>query len=157
VRGGGPSASREDAVGQPRRRQALTDAAALYGVVTAGGVIGSLLRWSVALLLPVTEAGLPWATFLANATGCFVIGFYAALTGPDGRLFAGPRMRQFVMTGICGGYTTFSGFSLETVRFLLSGDGRSAALYLVISVASWLAAVWLGDALASRLNKMKGT
>lgn len=154
---GDPAASREDAAGQRRRRQALVDAAQLYAIVMAGGVIGSLLRWVVALVLPVAEGGLPWATFFANATGCFAIGFYATLTGPDGRLFVGPRMRQFFTTGICGGYTTFSGFSLETVRFVLSGDERSAALYLAISVVSWLVAVWLGDVLAWRLNNMRGT
>jgi CrcB protein len=130
---------------------------ALYGVVIVGGVVGSLLRWAIALLLPIPAGGLPWATFVANASGCFAIGFYAALTGPDGRLCVGPHMRQFVMTGICGGYTTFSGFSLEMVGLFLSGDGRSAALYLLISVAGWLGAVWLGGVLASRLNKMKGT
>ncbi len=60
------------------------------------------------------------------------------------------------MTGICGGYTTFSGFSLETVRFVQAGDGRSAALYLVVSVVSWLGAVWLGDVLAWRYNNSRG-
>ncbi len=153
---GDPAASGEDAAGQRRRRQALVDAAAMYGFVTAGGVIGSLLRWAVALMLPVADGGLPWATFFANATGCFAIGFYATLTGPDGRLFVGPRMRQFFTIGICGGYTTFSSFSLETFRFVLSGDVRSAALYLAISLASWLVAVWLGDMLAFRLNNMRG-
>jgi CrcB protein len=106
----------------------------------------------VALLLPQAQGDLPWATFVANVSGCFVIGFYAALTGPDGRLFAGPRMRQFVMTGICGGYTTFSGFSLETFGFLSVGDLGSAALYLALSLAGWLAAVWLGHIAASVLN-----
>lgn len=153
---GGNAISQESAARRRRRREALVDAAWLYGVVMAGGVIGSLLRWTVTLLLPIAEAGLPWATLLANATGCFAIGFYATLTDPGGRLFVGPRMRQFVMTGICGGYTTFSGFSLETVHFVLSGDERSAALYLTISVASWLAAVWLGDVLARRFNDMRG-
>ena len=124
-------------------------------MVTLGGVIGSLMRWAVSLLLPLAEGGLPWATFAANASGCFVIGFYATLTGPDGRLFVGPRTRQFVTTGVCGGYTTFSGFSLETFRFLSAGDGRSAALYLSISLSSWLAAVWLGDVLARRLNNWR--
>jgi CrcB protein len=156
VSAGDPAASGEDAAGQRRRRQALVDAAAMYGFVTAGGVIGSLLRWAVALMLPVADGGLPWATFFANATGCFAIGFYATLTGPDGRLFVGPRMRQFFTIGICGGYTTFSSFSLETFRFVLSGDVRSAALYLAISLASWLVAVWLGDMLAFRLNNMRG-
>jgi len=120
-----------------------------------GGVLGSLLRWLVSLALPPIEGGLPWATLVANASGCLVIGFYAALTGPDGRLFVGPRTRQFVMTGICGGYTTFSGFSLETFRFLSAGDWRPSVLYLVLSLASWLLAVWLGDILASRLNNWR--
>jgi CrcB protein len=149
---GDPSAAQEDAAGQQRRWRAAADTAGLYGMVTLGGIIGSLLRWAVSLALPVTQSGLPWGTFFANATGCFVIGFYATLTGPYGRLFVGPRTRQFVMTGICGGYTTFSSFSLETVRFVLSGDGYSAVLYLLISLASWLVAVWLGDVLAERLN-----
>jgi len=156
VSAGDRATPREDAAGQRRRREALVDAAVMYCIVTVGGVIGSLLRWVVALALPIADGGLPWATFFANATGCFAIGFYATLTGPDGRLFVGPRMRQFVMIGICGGYTTFSAFSLETVRFILSGDERSSALYLAISLASWLAAVWLGDMLAGRLNNMRG-
>ncbi len=153
---GDPATSREDAAERRRRWQALVDSAAMYGFVTMGGVIGSLLRWVVALVLPVADGGLPWATFFANATGCFAIGFYATLTGPDGRLFVGPRMRQFFTIGICGGYTTFSAFSFETLRFVLSGDGRSAVIYLAISLASWLAAVWLGDMLAQRLNNMRG-
>lgn len=128
----------------------------LYGAVMAGGVLGSLLRWLVALAIPIVEGGLPWATLLINVSGCLFIGFYAALTGPDGRLFVGPRMRQFVMTGICGGYTTFSSFSLETMRLALSGHEGLAALYVGLSLAGWLAAVWLGDALAGRLNILKG-
>jgi fluoride exporter len=156
VSAGDPATSREDAAERRRRWQALVDSAAMYGFVTMGGVIGSLLRWVVALVLPVADGGLPWATFFANATGCFAIGFYATLTGPDGRLFVGPRMRQFFTIGICGGYTTFSAFSFETLRFVLSGDGRSAVIYLAISLASWLAAVWLGDVLAQRLNNMRG-
>jgi CrcB protein len=139
-----------------RRLQALTTALGLYGAITLGGIVGSLLRWLVSLALPAIEGGLPWATFLINASGCLVIGCYAALTGPDGRLFVGPRMRQFVMTGICGGYTTFSGFSLETMRLVLSGNGWSAGLYLAMSLVSWLVAVWLGDALAGRLNTLEG-
>jgi CrcB protein len=145
-------AAHDDVAAWRRRRRALLDTAALYAVVMLGGVLGSLLRWAVALFLPLAEGGLPWATFTVNALGCFVIGFYATLTGPDGRVFASPRTRQFVMTGICGGYTTFSGFSLEVFRFLLADDGGSLALYLLASLASWLAAVWLGEILAWRLN-----
>ncbi|WP_231714709.1 fluoride efflux transporter CrcB [Enhydrobacter aerosaccus] len=117
-----------------------------------GGILGSLARWIVALVLPATLGGLPWPTLFANVTGCFVIGFFAALTGPSGRLFIGPKSRQFVMTGICGGYTTFSGFSLEMLRFVSAGDVRSAAIYLIVSIVAWLSAVWVGETLAERIN-----
>jgi CrcB protein len=124
----------------------------LAAAVVVGGVIGSLVRWAVALALPETLAGLPWPTLFANITGSFVIGFYATLTAPGGRLFASARARQFVMTGFCGGYTTFSGFSIEILRLVQAGDVRTAAVYGLVSVASWLAAVWLGDALAGWIN-----
>lgn len=149
---GSGEASPQGATGVRPRWHALGAAIKLYLAVIAGGIIGSLVRWLVALAVPVTTSGMPWATLFANVTGCFVIGFYAALSGPDGRLFAGPRTRQFVMTGICGGYTTFSGFSIEMLRLLMSGDTRLALIYLVFSLATWLAAVWLGDALAEWLN-----
>jgi fluoride exporter len=137
---------------QPRRWSAFVDGFGLYVAVMAGGMLGSLARWIVALVLPATVAGMPLPTLFANVTGCFVIGFFAAFTGPNGRLFVGSRTRQFVMTGICGGYTTFSAFSLETFRFLFGGDIRSAAAYVVLSLAGWFSAVWLGDALAERIN-----
>ena len=128
----------------------------LYFSVIAGGILGSLLRWVVALVLPAVDGGLPWPTLFANVTGCLIIGFYSALTGPDGRLFVDPRTRQFVMTGICGGYTTFSGFAVEMLRFVQSGNAREAALYLGVSVLSWLLAVWLGDAAARRFMNRTG-
>jgi len=84
----------------------------------------------------------------------FIIGFYATLTSPDGRLFVSPRQRQFVMVGICGGYTTFSAFSLETLRLVQSGDIRAASLNLSVSVVGWMTAVWLGHALAARFNRL---
>src|SRR6201987_1871426 len=131
-------------------------AAILYACVAAGGVLGSLARYIAALVIPVV-AGFPWPTLFVNITGSFIIGFYSTLSGPDGRVFASTRQRQFVMTGFCGGYTTFSAFSLETFRLFHGGMTRTAFAYIAVSVVTWLVAVWLGHMLASRLNRLKGS
>ncbi len=130
--------------------------AILYACVATGSVIGGVARYLVSLAMQMIP-GLPWATLFVNVTGSFIIGFYGTLSGPDGRLFASTQQRQFVMTGICGGYTTFSSFSLETFRLLHSGNTASALINIVVSVVGWLLAVWLGHALASRLNRLKGS
>jgi fluoride exporter len=135
-----------------RRRQT----AILYGCVGLGSVIGGVTRYLVSLALQMIP-GLPWATLFVNVTGSFTIGFYGTLSGPDGRVFASVQQRQFIMTGICGGYTTFSAFSLETFKLLQSGNTTTALIYIVVSVVGWLLGVWLGHAVASRLNRLKGS
>jgi CrcB protein len=130
--------------------------AILYVCVAIGGMLGSIARYLVSLVIPAV-AGFPWATLFVNVTGSFIIGFYSTLTGPDGRMFAGTRQRQFVMTGFCGGYTTFSAFSLETFRLLHGGMIKTAFSYIAVSVVTWLLAVWLGYAWANRLNRLKGS
>jgi CrcB protein len=145
----------------PRQRQlrwrAARDGLLLYLCVALGTAIGGVARALVSLAaIEVAGAGFPWGTLAANVGGSFVIGFYATLTAPGGRLFAGARQRHFVMTGICGGVTTFSVFSLETLHFATVGDYRMAALNVGLSVVTWLAAVWLGHALAARVNRLRG-
>jgi CrcB protein len=153
---GGPQPVEPDRRRRPRFAQARA-AGAVYAAIAAGSVVGSLLRWLASLALAAMfGAGFPLGTLFVNVTGSFAIGFFAGLTAPDGRLLVGSRLRQFVMIGVCGGYTTFSAFSLETARFLSGGDLAAAAGYVGVSVTTWLAAVWLGDALAARLNRLKG-
>jgi CrcB protein len=138
-----------------RRWLRLPPKAELYVAVGAGAIVGGIARWLISELLNAGfPSGLPWGTFFVNITGSFIIGFYAAFTGPDGRLFASAAQRQFVMTGFCGGYTTFSSFSLETVRLLAAGQLWMGSLYIGTSIVSWLAAVWLGFALATWLSRL---
>jgi CrcB protein len=95
----------------------------------------------------------PWGTFWVNVSGCLAIGFFATLTGPGSRHFAGNDARLFLLTGICGGYTTFSAFSLQTLDLLRAGDWPRAGAYVVGSVAVCLGSVWLGHLLATPFNQ----
>ena len=128
--------------------------AMLYAWVSFGSILGGLARYFVSLVLD-TGPGFPFATLFINATGSLIIGFYATLTGPDGRVLARPEHRQFVMTGFCGGYTTFSAFSLETFRLFHGGMRLTALAYIATSVVCWLVSVWLGHMMASRYNRLK--
>ncbi|HTI86855.1 MAG TPA: fluoride efflux transporter CrcB [Alphaproteobacteria bacterium] len=125
--------------------------------IAVGGAIGSVLRfWVAEVFARAFGTEFPWGTVFANVSGCFVIGFFATLTGPEGRVFAGPLSRQFVMIGICGGYTTFSSFSLQTLALLQTGDGGKAALNVGMSLVLCLLAVWIGHVAAGMLNQMNG-
>lgn len=130
----------------------------LYLAVTIGSVIGSVLR-ALASLAAIAwfGQGFPWGTLFVNVLGSFVIGFYATLTAPGGRIFAGTIQRQFVMTGICGGFTTFSMFSLEVFQSLHGGNFSLAGLYVAVSLVTWFAAIWLGHMFAARLNRFGGS
>ncbi len=94
----------------------------------------------------------PTGTLIVNVTGCFVIGLFFALTGPSSAFVAPPLVRQTVMIGFLGGYTTFSSFSLQTLDLLRSGHTRRALLNVTASVVLCVGAVALGHLLASHLN-----
>jgi fluoride exporter len=83
----------------------------------------------------------PIGTLIVNVSGSFVVGFFAALTGPDGRLLVGTNARQFVLIGVCGGYTTFSSFSLQTLNLARNREMALAGANVALSVALCLIAV----------------
>jgi CrcB protein len=125
--------------------------------VMLGSALGGGLRyWISGLAAEHVGETFPVGTLLVNVSGSFVIGFFATLTGPDGRIFVGSDARLFVMTGVCGGYTTFSSFSLQTLTLAQDGEWALAGLNVVLSVVLCLIAVWLGYVVAAMLNQLKG-
>lgn len=121
----------------------------IYFWVMFGGALGSGARfWASGLVGERYGEVFPLGTLFVNVTGSFLIGFFAALAEPSGPLLVSPRLRQFVMIGICGGYTTFSAFSLQTLELARAGDWLRAGLNSVLSLVCCLVAVWLGRILA---------
>jgi len=128
----------------------------LYFWIAIGSALGGMARyWFSGVAARLWGETFPWGTLLINVLGSFVIGFFGTLTGPDGRVFVGSTARQFVMVGICGGYTTFSSFSLQTLNLLNDGEWLRAGGYIGASVALCLVAVWAGYALGVGLNSLK--
>ena len=122
-----------------------------------GGGLGSLARWwASGFIAQRFGETFPWGTLLVNVSGSFVIGLFATLTGPDGRWLAPASFRQFFMLGICGGYTTFSSFSLQTLNLAEDGQWFKAGANAVLSLVLCLVGVWLGHILALNMNSMKG-
>ena len=120
--------------------------------VAAGGALGSVGRYWLTVFV-ATRLGetFPHATLLINVLGSLVIGAFGAATLPSGAYPLGDAWRLFVMVGICGGFTTFSAFSLQTLMLLRGGVPAAAALNVVLSVALCLASVAVGWWLGSRL------
>ena len=121
-------------------------------VVILGGAIGTFLRYAVSVLALPISRHLPWGTILINVSGSFVIGLFGTLTLAGGRFPASENLRLFVMIGLCGGYTTFSSFSLQTLDLLRGGAVARAALNVALSVVLCIAAVAAGHLAAARAN-----
>lgn len=130
----------------------------LYLLIALGGALGSVARfWLNGLISSHFGETFPWGTLIVNVTGSFVIGFFGTLTAPEGRVFASSNTRQFFMTGVFGGYTTFSSFSLQTLSLARNGEWLRAGGNTVGSVVACLIAVWLGHICAQAFNQLKGT
>ena len=119
--------------------------AAAYAWVALGSAIGGVARfWLANLIAERWPASLPWGTVIVNVTGSFAIGLLAAMTTAGGRWQLDPRWAPFLMSGICGGYTTFSAFSLQTLVLAQQQQHWHALANIVLSLVLCLAAVWLG-------------
>jgi len=130
-----------------------------YLWVAIGGALGSVSRfWLSGFVAERYGETFPWGTIVINVTGSFVIGIIAALAIPEGRLDSQSRTfaTQFLMYGICGGYTTFSSFSLQTLNLLRAREWLYAGGNVILSVVLCMIAVWLGYLLGSVFNSMKG-
>ena len=125
-----------------------------YVLIAIGSALGGMGRYFVSgVVTTLTGGTFPYGTMLVNISGCLVIGFFATLTGPDGRFLVGTPARQFVMVGICGGYTTFSSFSLETLYLARAGEWMSATANAAGSVVLCMLSVWLGFIAATAINR----
>ncbi|MEZ5354840.1 MAG: fluoride efflux transporter CrcB [Bryobacteraceae bacterium] len=115
-------------------------------LVAAGSALGGVGRLAIYLLLTRLGAdSFPWGTVVVNLLGSGVIGWFAGTSPPTSM-----EARYFVMTGICGGFTTFSTFSLDTLNMLRAGEAGKAIAYVALQLGLCLAGVWLGHAAAGR-------
>lgn len=112
--------------------------------VGAGGAVGASARYLLGFLPVHSRSGFPVMTLLINIIGAFLIGLLAAVAKGSG---LSPRMLLFLKVGVCGGFTTFSTFSLETAGLLQNGQTYAAAVYMVLSALLCVAAVFGGQAL----------
>ncbi len=119
--------------------------------VGLGGALGAMGRYGISLL-PLKSA-FPWLTLLTNVLGALVIGVVVGVTADNA---ASPNTVLFWKTGVCGGFTTFSTFSLETLRLLEGGQTGAGLLYAGASVVLCVAGVYIGELLGRALLRRSG-
>lgn len=111
-------------------------------IVGLGGAVGAVMRYLIGLLPFNPDNGFPIKTFIINVVGAFVIGIVAALAAKNS---INPKLVLFLKVGICGGFTTFSSFALETDQLLMKGQSLTAVLYVLLSIFAGVMAVFLAD------------
>ncbi|MEP6711966.1 MAG: fluoride efflux transporter CrcB [Ferruginibacter sp.] len=111
-----------------------------YLLVGVGGGLGAMLRYLV--YLSFRNTNFPYATLLINIAGSFIIGLVLGLSLKE--INFSSNLKLFLATGICGGFTTFSAFSIENVDLLQAGRFNAAFFYIAASVCAGIAAAWLG-------------
>ncbi|MGI4830806.1 MAG: fluoride efflux transporter CrcB [Janthinobacterium lividum] len=119
--------------------------------VAIGSALGGVARYALTRWTLFFSAELPWGTVLINVLGCFVIGFFGTYTLASGRHATSENIRLFVMVGLCGGFTTFSSFSLQTFDLVRAGAWGRALANVMISVVLCFVSVALGHLAAHHL------
>jgi fluoride exporter len=125
-----------------------------YLFIALGSALGGVARhWLGAFTAQRWGEAFPLGTLLANVSGSFCIGLLFVLTGPGDRWAVSPELRNGLLVGVLGGYTTFSSFSLQTLHLARDGQWLAAGLNVILSLALCLGAVWLGFALGQTVNR----
>lgn len=125
-----------------------------YLWIGLGGALGSIARaWLALTVARITGPQFPWGTILINIIGSFVIGFFGTLTASGSRFAVPVDARAFVIIGLCGGFTTFSSFSLQTLELVRDGRIAQALGNIVLSVTLCLSAVAVGHYGAAAINR----
>jgi CrcB protein len=128
----------------------------LLWYVALGSAVGGASRFALSTFVQQrTSSAFPFGTLIVNITGSLILGFVLryALASPS----VSAEMRALLTTGFCGGYTTFSTFSYESIALIEDGDYRRAAIYIVLSVVVSLIATFLGIAAAGQLLAARRT
>jgi fluoride exporter len=118
--------------------------------VAVGSALGGMARYGLSGFVAnrIGET-FPWGTLVVNVSGALIIGLLAALVAPGSALPGDESVRQFAIIGICGGYTTFSSFSLQTLNLARDGEWGRVFGNIAASVAFCILAVWAGFALGA--------
>jgi CrcB protein len=133
----------------PAERTVLAGQGPVLAAVAAGGALGALARWAVAIALPTPPGEFPWPTPGVNLLGCFLIGALVALITDV--VAAHPLVRPFLGTGVLGGFTTFSGYAVDGTQLLQEGRAGAAVGYLAVTLVGAVLATWLGLVVVRRL------
>jgi CrcB protein len=121
-----------------------------YLWVAIGSALGGIARYGLTRLASSASGTFPWGTMAVNVIGCFIMGFVGTLAVLSGRFAISESVRLFLMVGICGGFTTFSSFSLDTFAMARTGDWFKAATNVILSVGLCFLSVALGHTLAGQ-------